>query len=357
MDEVARIVLALEEHDVAEEVMHFLDRSGRARVVATASDARQLAEAVRQLEPDAVIARPGLVLPGALAGHTLLAVDTAESIATLRAAIGACARGFYVWPADREELAAAASSTRARVEVGERRAVVVAVYGPRGGSGTTFVAAHLAAAIARRGSECVLVDADSVFADLTVACGVTSGDEAEPRTLADLAPLADELSAEHLDEVLWRHAEGFRLLLAPPAEAAAQVGGELVAAAVESAARAADVVLVHLPRALEGVTLDAFAQADRVLVVLSLDVLSFRAAKRALELAPPMEADFVVNRAARAEVTPGDVEKVFGRAPLAVVPFDAGAQRAQDEGRLLPRRGRTGRAFDRLAGRILEGRG
>ena len=58
MDEVARIVLALETPDVAEEVMHFLDRTGRARVVGTAVDAAQLAEAVRQLEPSGPGAHP-----------------------------------------------------------------------------------------------------------------------------------------------------------------------------------------------------------------------------------------------------------------------------------------------------------
>ncbi|MGZ4132750.1 MAG: hypothetical protein ACXVWF_06865 [Actinomycetota bacterium] len=47
MDGVARVVLGLEEPEVAEEVLHFLDRSGRARVVAAASDDRQLTEAVR----------------------------------------------------------------------------------------------------------------------------------------------------------------------------------------------------------------------------------------------------------------------------------------------------------------------
>ena len=61
MEEVARIVLALETPGVAEEVMHFLDRTGRARVVATAVDAAQLAEAVRQLEPDAVVGAAWLV--------------------------------------------------------------------------------------------------------------------------------------------------------------------------------------------------------------------------------------------------------------------------------------------------------
>jgi hypothetical protein len=42
MDDAARIVLALEAQEVAEEVLHFLDRSGLARVVATAADDRQL---------------------------------------------------------------------------------------------------------------------------------------------------------------------------------------------------------------------------------------------------------------------------------------------------------------------------
>src|SRR5205085_2488068 len=50
MDDVARVILAIGSQEVAEEVLHLLDRSGRARVVATAADDRELAEAVRQLE-------------------------------------------------------------------------------------------------------------------------------------------------------------------------------------------------------------------------------------------------------------------------------------------------------------------
>jgi len=77
MDQVARVILALEAPEVAEEVMHVLDRSGRARVVATAGDDRQLAEAVRQLEPDVVVAEPGL-LSGARACGVVLAIDVRE---------------------------------------------------------------------------------------------------------------------------------------------------------------------------------------------------------------------------------------------------------------------------------------
>ena len=151
MEDVARVVLAMEQHDVAEEVMHFLDRSGHARVVATAADDRQLREAMRQLEPDAVIGQPSL-LADVSRTRPFLAVDTRETVGALRAAIRAGADGFFVWPADREALSIAAAATRAGPAALERRANVVAVHAARGGAGATFVATHLARAFARPGA-------------------------------------------------------------------------------------------------------------------------------------------------------------------------------------------------------------
>jgi Flp pilus assembly CpaE family ATPase len=112
-------------------------------------------------------------------------------------------------------------------------------------------------------------------------------------------------------------------------------------------------VLLHAPRALDGLTWASLDQADRVIEVLSLDVMSFRAATRAIEALESADLKertaFVVNRAARGEVTPADVRRVFGEDPVACIPLDRSVSRAQDRGRLLPRRGRIGRAFDRLA--------
>ena len=101
MDEVARVVLALEAPHVAEEVLHYLDRSGLARVVATAVDARQLAEAIRQPEPELVVAQPSLA--SAARGSTVVVLDGRESVAGLRRARGG-GTGFFVWPGDRERL-------------------------------------------------------------------------------------------------------------------------------------------------------------------------------------------------------------------------------------------------------------
>ena len=356
MPEVARVVLALEAHDVAEEVMHFLDRSGGARVVGTAADDRQLTEAVRQLEPDAVVAHPSLVEPAAVRGPAVLALDTRESVASLRAAIRVGARGFYVWPGERDALAGAAAATVATPHVGEKRAVVVAVHGARGGVGATFVATHLAQAFARRDLDCVLLDADPTYGDVSAAIGVPDD---QVHTLSDLLPLVHELTSAHLDDALWAHPAGFRALAAPAAEKAGIVTGGDLAAIVHAAAAACDVVVISLPRELGELTAAGLETADRVLEVLSLDVLSFRATTRAIEVFTPLGLDgrvgFVVNRATRSEITPGDVERVFGAAPLAVVPADRAVPRAQDRGRLVPPKGKVGRAFARLAERVLEG--
>jgi Flp pilus assembly CpaE family ATPase len=127
---------------------------------------------------------------------------------------------------------------------------------------------------------------------------------------------------------------------------------------IDVAATTTDVLVVHLPRAVDGLAREALTRSDRVLEVLLLDVLCFRAATRALDAMAPLGLEgrfgFVVNNASRSEITPGDVQRVFGVPPLVVVPSDRSVGRAQDHGRLVPRRGRVGRAFARLADAVLE---
>ncbi|HZN42115.1 MAG TPA: hypothetical protein VFC08_00160, partial [Actinomycetota bacterium] len=171
------------------------------------------------------------------------------------------------------------------------------------------------------------------------------------RTVADLAPLGEELGPRHVEEVLWRHPKGFVALLAPgDGHLSQRLGAETYSAAISAVRRSCDVVVLHVPRALDEVTRSGLELADRVVVVLGLDVLSFRDAKRAIEVAGlDGKCSFVVNRAGRSEIAPDDVERVFGQRPLVVIPSDRAVGAAQDHGRLIPMRGRAGRALDRLA--------
>ncbi len=348
--EMARIVLGLEEHDVAEEVMHFLDRTGRARVVATAADDQQLVQAVRQLDPDAVVASTGLVTDR-LDGRPLLALETAESIRSLRVAIRFGAAGYFIWPREREALAAAASRSRRAADLAPG-APVVAVLGATGGAGATFVAIHLAAAIARRSIDGALVDLDVAFAGLTGPLGAPT---TEVRTAEDLAASGGDLAPEQVRESLWRHPEGFGALLSP-GRVDLDLGPVVYGRAIAALRQAVSFVVLHVPREIGPLTRMALTAADPVLLVTRLDVASFRDARRVIDATGVEErVRIVVNRAARAEITPADVERVFGRPALAVIPSDRRVRGAQDRGAILPRRGRIGRELDRLARVLLEG--
>ncbi len=351
MENVARVVLAVDEHEVAEEVMHFLDRAGGTQVVATAVDERQLAEAVRQLEPDALVISPSMLRRGLPPGdRPVLAVDTRESVGSLRAAIRAGARGFYLWPEERDELASASRRAAAAAANGSGVGRVIAVLGSRGGAGTTFLATHLAAAFARRRRDCVLVDVDVLFDDIGAALGIPV-DEPVP-TLVDLL-LDDGIGAGSARP--WTHPAGFRVVPGSGDPEGPAPEPTDVVALLEATARAADIVVVHLPRAVSPVSRAALARADEIVIVLTLDVASFRAAKRAIAACDIEErCRFVVNRAVRADVAVADVQRVFGRAALGVVPAASGVRAAQDRGQLLPARGRVGRAIDRIAGALLE---
>lgn len=344
-------MLACDEPVLAEEVMSFLDRTGHAKVVAAAADRRQLAEAVRQVGPDVVVATPELARHVEASVAPVLVMDRSETVSGLRTALQTGAVGFSVWPDDRDGLAgliaSSVSEPQATPVAGPTK--IVTVVGARGGAGATFLATHLADACARLGSRTVLIDADPVFGEVGFALGAHRDPDA--RTARDLVPMMDELTSSHLEEVLWPHPRGFRVLLGGEGMQPSHHPGLLAAAG-----GVADAVIVHVPRSGLLGSVGLLAASHRLLCVLVLDVMSFQCAKRlldGLEAQPAPQAELVLNRASRAELVPGDVVRVFGRPPLVIVPEDRSVASAQDRGRLLSPRSRPSRAVTRLAEAIL----
>ena len=356
MQRPTRVVLALDAPDVSDEIVHALDRSGGAHVVATAADGRQLAEAVRQLEPDLVLAEPRLAggVPGATPRIT---IASRESVAGLRSAIEAGASGFFVWPAERDELLERVQRSASAQAPYDRRALVVAVHASRGGAGCTFLATHLARALVVSGSTCALLDVDPDGDDVATALGLAE-DADEVHTIADVAGVAEELTPESLAEATWRHPDGFHVVIAPR-QGQEPVASPRVLDAIGIAAATWDAVVLHTARGLDDVTRGALDVADVVLELVTLDIASLRGTTRTMaRLGVALDEPrwrIVVNRAARAEIVPGDVQRVFGRPAQAVVPADAAVPRAQDRGLLAPGRSRAVRAVARLAAEIRDG--
>jgi MinD-like ATPase involved in chromosome partitioning or flagellar assembly len=237
----------------------------------------------------------------------------------------------------------------------ERRATVIAVHASRGGAGCTFVATHLARAAASAERSVVLVDVDPFGGDVATALGIADGTEGL-HPISELCDVVDEMTPGSFTEAVFRHHEGFGVIVAAPPEAPT-LEERSVVRVVHLAAASADVVVLHTGLGTDSVTRACLRTADAVAEVLALDIASFRATVRTLaRIASDGVEDrtsFVVNRAARGEVVPADVERVFGRAPDAVLPLDASVPRLQDHGRLLPPRARAARAIARLSDRML----
>jgi Flp pilus assembly CpaE family ATPase len=237
----------------------------------------------------------------------------------------------------------------------ERRAAVIAVHASRGGAGCTFVATHLARAAVSAERSVVLVDVDPFGGDVATALGIADGTEGL-HPVSELCDVVDEMTPGSFTEAVFRHHEGFGVIVAAPPEAPT-LEERSVVRVVDLAAASADVVVLHTGLGTDPVTRACLRTADAVAEVLALDIASFRATVRTLaRIASDGVEDrtsFVVNRASRGEVVPADVERVFGRAPDAVLPLDASVPRLQDHGRLLPPRARAARAIARLSDRML----
>lgn len=357
MDETT-VALGVEAPTLQESVFRYLETLPGVRVVAAASDGLGLERMVRAAGPDVVVVCP-TVLGSASerGGASVLVVEERETTAGLRAALRAGARGFFLWPEEREALGSGVRALR-REDEGTSPGRVIAVFGPRGGAGTTFLATHLAAALTAEDRRLVLADLDLHFAGVTTALGMPSNGDVP--TIADAVPAAGDLVPDDLGGFLQPHPRGFSVLLAPSHAdpALAEMDGRL-RPLVGALRGAFDVVVLHLPRSLDRSTLSAMESADALVVVVTLDVLAFRATHRALEVLRDRDLEtrcrLVVNRARRAEIVPEDAERVFGLPPAAVIPADAAVPRAQDRGELLiGRRSRAARRVSDLARALLE---
>lgn len=353
------IALGIDDGALQEEVLHFLDRLPEVKVVGAAERAELLQQLVRDGRPDAVVGVPNL-LQG-LGNVPTLAVSIRESTEALRSALRAGASGFYVWPEEREALGR--DVQRANTSDGSEqseRGMVIGVLGARGGAGATFLATNLAGALARGGAETVLADLDLLYGDVSPALGIPP--DASLPTISDLAAVARELTSEHLDGVLHEHPGGFRVLFAPREVAPEdRLDPATIVATVKALRERFAVTVLHLPRSLSVSVRSVLELADVVLIVVSLDVVGIRGAKRLIDHLRSFglrdSLRLVVNRAGRGEVVPQDAKRVLETPIACVIGSDRAVERRQNRGELIVgRRGRVQRRISRLAGQLLDGR-
>jgi pilus assembly protein CpaE len=147
-----------------------------------------------------------------------------------------------------------------------------AVFGAKGGVGTTTIAYNIAVAAAQTpGLSVALVDGSLQFGDLRGLLRVP--DEAP----SFLQLPTDRVTEADLTEVLWRDPSGIDILLAPPrVEMAEMVTVRDVEKVLSLLRRVYNLVIIDTPTTVTDMTLSFFDACDAILLVVTSDYTSVR---------------------------------------------------------------------------------
>jgi pilus assembly protein CpaE len=217
---------------------------------------------------------------------------------------------------------------------GRASAPLIAVLGPKGGTGKTLVATNLAVALAQRDANVVLVDLDLQFGDIGLALGLSP-----ERTMYDLMKAGPPFDHEKLDRHLMKHSSGVKVLIAPtrPDQASA-VSIEYLRDIYASLRTMCDAVIVDTPPGFTPEVIATIDVSSEICMVGMLDSLSLKNTKLGLETLDLMgyetaHVSLVLNRAdSRVGITADDVSMIVGRGPDVSVPSDREIPRSVNEG-------------------------
>jgi pilus assembly protein CpaE len=377
-----RIVIGAPSRESIEEIATLTGEAEEIRVIGTGTTDAEILALLGTEEVDAVLAHeelgplPVLDLAREILGRYpdvgVVLMSRSPSAEMLRAALDTGVRGVVGAPPALEEIQSTvaatarwAQSVRARLSgklsdaLGDLGGSMVVVAGAKGGVGTTTVAVHLAVAAQGanpRRSVC-LVDLDLQAGDVRSLLDLT-----HRRSIGDLIEVADDINARQLDDSLYLHPSGMRIMLPPrDGEQAEDVTGHVARRILGAIRSRFDVVIVDTGTQVTEASAVAVEMAGQVLVVTTPDVLSLRAANRLVGLWERLQIrkdgiDVLVNRASReSEVQPELAGKVL-TVPLlkTTVPSDFRSLEAPTNTGAPDRlaSGPIRRAIDKLAGEL-----
>jgi pilus assembly protein CpaE len=157
-------------------------------------------------------------------------------------------------------------------------------------------------------------------------------------SLATLAAAHGDADALFLAGTLTRHPDGVFVLAAPAQiEDADAIGHDDVARALALLRAQFRYTVVDTARTITGTTLAAFEQSERVLLLSDLSIPGIRAARRLRDLlerlgVAPSAVELLITEAVPGPVSVSDAARAIGKPPLLVIPRDAAAPDAMNEG-------------------------
>jgi pilus assembly protein CpaE len=355
--EKIRVVIVDDIADTRENIRRLLQFENDVEVVGMGRTGREGIDVSREVKPDVVLMDINMPdIDGITATETIRRSLPNTQIVILsvqgdpnymRQAMLAGARDFLVKPPAVDELTSAirragrmAQDERAKVPAllpgngshatttavaATNMGKVIVLYSPKGGTGCTTLAINLAMALHNTETPVALVDGNLQFGDVTVFLN-----EQSKNSVADLAPRADELDPDIINEVMITHAASGVKILASPSrpEYAESVSGDQFAKVLQYLRKLFSYIVVDNTSILTDVALAAIDSADIIILLTNQDIPSIKNARLFLDLADILKINrkrilFVMNRFdKRIGITPEKVAESFKHEVVAVIAAD-----------------------------------
>ena len=219
----------------------------------------------------------------------------------------------------------ASGNLNALAGFGGPKGKIVTVYSPKGGAGCTTLAVNLALTLNNGDTRVALVDGNFQFGDVAVFIN-----EQGKNTVLDLAPRADELDPEIVEEVMVKHAAtGLHILAAPSRpEQAEKISSTQFSKVLEFLTQMYAYVVVDTASLLTDVTLAAIDVSDLIVLVTTQDIPSIKNCRLFLDLLQTLGVErnrilFVMNRYdKRINITPERVAENLKQEVALTIPLD-----------------------------------
>jgi pilus assembly protein CpaE len=295
-------------------------------------------------------------IAGLCGGETkIVAIGLANDVALYRRLIEMGVSDYMVKPVSGQALVDTIQHAVHGEQFGSgpaRSARIVAMIGARGGVGASTLAVSSAWTMAEdRRLRVVLLDLDLHFGSLALSLDMEPG-----RGLREILTSPDRIDSLLIGSAMSSPTERLRVLGAEePLEDSIDVGYDGLTALLADLAASNDIIVVDVPRSLNGLSRHVLSVADLVAVVTDRSLPGMRDTQRLLTLVRNMRGDaktlVVANRVGgvAGEVGQPDFERGIGAKIAFSVPFDAKAAIAAAQGaKALIEVARNGKTVDEL---------